>query len=248
MKTNVSFNNFKHIKSLVKISDLRKLGKKNIRTADGSRTFYIEELKETYHSRHGALTESCMVYLKEGLKYWINKNQKINCQILELGYGTGLIAYLTFLESEKKQNTIEYTSLEAYPLLKDELVDLKYNYLFGKYNYSKTFDDFSKLDWDIKQKLTSNFSLIKKEISFEEFNTKKSFDIIFYDAFGAHAQPELWESKWMKKCFELLNPGGVWVSYCSKGIVRRSLEAAGFNVSRIPGPPGKREMLRGVKS
>ena len=92
-----------------------------------------------------------------------------------------------------------------------------------------------------------NFKFIKSKIHFEKFQSSQLFDVIYYDAFGAHAQPELWEPRWMKKCYDLLSVGGVWVSYCAKGSVRRGLEEAGFQVSRLPGPPGKREMLRAVK-
>jgi tRNA U34 5-methylaminomethyl-2-thiouridine-forming methyltransferase MnmC len=215
-----------------------------ILTRDGSSTLKIENLKETYHSLEGAITESQFVYLNMGLRFWQNANPKSNCSIFEMGYGTGLLAYLTFLNNS--ETCIDYTSLEAYPLSLTDYKQLNYNELLN----SKTgisFLAFSRLSWETEHKLNSKFKLIKHQTLFEQFSRNHFFDLIYYDAFGAHAQPNLWEKHWMKKCYDLLNKGGVWVSFCAKGSVRRALQEAGFTVERLPGPPGKREMLRAVK-
>ena len=215
-----------------------------ILTRDGSNTFKIENLKETYHSLEGAITESQFVYLNMGLRFWQNANPKSNCSIFEMGYGTGLLAYLTFLNNS--ETCIDYTSLEAYPLSLTDYKQLNYNELLN----SKTrisFLAFSRLSWETEHKLNSKFKLIKHQTLFEQFSRNHFFDLIYYDAFGAHAQPNLWEKHWMKKCYDLLNKGGVWVSFCAKGSVRRALQEVGFTVERLPGPPGKREMLRAVK-
>ena len=204
----------------------------------------IENLKETYHSLEGAITESQFVYLNMGLRFWQNANPKSNCSIFEMGYGTGLLAYLTFLNNS--ETFIDYTSLEAYPLSLTDYKQLNYNELLN----SKTgisFLAFSRLSWETEHKLNSKFKLIKHQTLFEQFSRNHFFDLIYYDAFGAHAQPNLWEKHWMKKCYDLLNKGGVWVSFCAKGSVRRALQEVGFTVERLPGPPGKREMLRAVK-
>jgi tRNA U34 5-methylaminomethyl-2-thiouridine-forming methyltransferase MnmC len=204
----------------------------------------IENLKETYHSLEGAITESQFVYLNMGLRFWQNANPKSNCSIFEMGYGTGLLAYLTFLNNS--ETCIDYTSLEAYPLSLTDYKQLNYNELLN----SKTgisFLAFSRLSWETEHKLNSKFKLIKHQTLFEQFSRNHFFDLIYYDAFGAHAQPNLWEKHWMKKCYDLLNKGGVWVSFCAKGSVRRALQEVGFTVERLPGPPGKREMLRAVK-
>lgn len=222
--------------------------KKHIQTEDGSWTLRIEKLKETYHSRHGAVTESNFVYINEGFNYWSNQHPSYTCRVLELGYGTGLTAYLSYLEAEKQQKRIDFTSLEAYPLSKDELSLLQYHQFFEGLETVVSYDEFSNLDWERFQAVSPYFNLLKNRIYFEDFKTKNSFDLIYYDAFGAHAQPELWQPQWMKKCYELLVSGGVWVSYCAKGSVRRGLEAAGFTVTRLSGPPGKREMLRAIKA
>ena len=226
---------------------MQRSNKVSIDTEDGTSTLYIEELNEVYHSRKGALTESQFVYINEGLKYWSKGSSNANCRILELGYGTGLIAFLTYLNSLEINKQIDYTSLEAYPISITQLKDLNYDQFFKEKNSIQNFAEFSKLKWEFKHQIAPNFSIIKKEILFEKFKSRDLYDIIFYDAFGAHAQPEIWAPELMKKCFDNLNLGGVWVSYCAKGSVRRSLKNAGFHTQRLPGPPGKREMLRGIK-
>lgn len=218
--------------------------KKWVLTKDGSNTLKIINLKETYHSLHGAITETEFVYLEKGLRFWQNSNPKSNCSIFEMGYGTGLLAYLTFLNNSEMR--IDFTSIEAYPLSLTDYKQLNYNELLNSESVI-SFLSFSQLSWETDHKLTSNFKLTKHQTLFEQFSGNHSFDLIYYDAFAAHAQPDLWEKRWMKKCYDLLNKGGVWVSYCAKGSVRRALQEVGFTVERLPGPPGKREMLRAVK-
>ena len=222
--------------------------KHQITTKDGSSTFRIDRLKESYHSIHGAVTESNFIYVNEGFNYWNLQNSNKTCRVLELGYGTGLMTYLTLLEASSKKNKVVFTSLEAFPLTTVEIESLGYNDLFFNKNTPINFDAFSKLSWEKLVSPSDFFKLTKKQIRFEDFNPQTSFDLIYYDAFGAHAQPELWEPECMKKCFDLLSDRGVWVSYCAKGSVRRGLEKAGFSTYRLPGPPGKREMLRAIKS
>jgi len=222
-----------------------KLDRTQVLTKDGSSTLKIEAFRETYHSHHGARTESEFVYIERGLRFWQEANPLLSCSVLEMGYGTGLISYLSYLYHSP--SPINYTAIEAYPLSQDEIKLLNYSQCIASEKLH-TFDEFSKLSWEQQHQLNANFNFIKREILFEQFNTKQLFDLIFYDAFGAHAQPELWEEQWMKKCYDLLNPKGVWVSYCAKGSVRRALQAVGFEVERLPGPPGKREMLRAVKT
>ena len=224
-----------------------KFSKKLFKTNDGSFTIKVDKLNETYHSRHGAITESKFVYIQEGMSYWNETNKKSDCKIFEMGYGTGLNAYLSYLESHKYFKKISYTSVELLPLSFKEIKALNYGEFFKNQNHFLTFDDFSKVKWEYFQQLSKTFNLLKKEVDFEKFRFDEKYDIIFYDAFGYHAQPELWEIKYMKKCYDMLNLGGVWVSYCAKGNVRRGLEKSGFEVVRLIGPPGKREILRALK-
>jgi len=221
-----------------------KLDRTQVLTKDGSSTLMVGALNETYHSHHGAIMESEFVYLDHGLRYWQEANPLLSCSVLEMGYGTGLVSYLSYLYHSP--SPINYTAIEAYPLSQDEIKLLNYSQCISS-EKPHTFDEFSKLAWGQHHKLDPNFNFEKQEILFEQFNTNQLFDLIFYDAFGSHAQPELWEEQWMKKCYDLLKPKGVWVSYCAKGTVRRALQAVGFEVERLPGPPGKREMLRAVK-
>jgi len=215
-------------------------------TKDGSYTIKINSLKETYHSLHGAVTESEFVYVKNGLHFWQNTHLEAKAAVLEMGYGTGLLAYLNFLDQFDSKMNIDYTALEAYPLTISDLERLNYDRFIAS-EECVSFLHFSKLEWEKVHQLTTDYSLLKREILFEKFESKSLFDVIYYDAFGAHAQPDLWNTEWMKKCFDLLNHGGVWVSFCAKGSVRRALQEVGFQAERLPGPPGKREMLRAVK-
>lgn len=215
-------------------------------TADGSPSLRVVSLRETYHSRHGAQTESEYVYIDKGLRFWLQENGQSKCQIFELGFGTGLNAYLTAAFAIQNKIEIEFHSVENNPLTLEEAI------IFGK--HIPKLEDCSNLDfhelhqceWEQAVKM-SPFILTKYQNDFKNQNIDRTYDVLYYDAFGAHAQPELWTPEWMQKCFEMLNPGGVWVSYCAKGSVRRGLEAAGFKTERLPGPPGKREMLRAIK-
>ena len=217
------------------------------KTNDGSMSFRVEKLNEAYHSKHGAITESKFVYLQKGFSYWHKLNKKSDCKIFEMGYGTGLNAYLSYLESQKHLSKIYYTSLELFPLSVNEIKLLNYDEFFKSQNEFITFENFSKTEWGLKKNISKYFNLLKKELDFEKFENIEKYDIIYYDAFAYHAQPELWTQKYMQKCYDMLFSGGIWVSYCAKGSVRRALERSGFKVERLVGPPGKREILRGLK-
>ncbi|MAC92098.1 MAG: SAM-dependent methyltransferase [Flavobacteriaceae bacterium] len=222
------------------------LKKSSILTKDGSSTLRIDSLNESYHSLHGAVTESEFVYLDNGLRFWQKSHSAPKASVLEIGYGTGLLAFLSFLNQLNNKMEIDYTSLEAYPLKIKDLERLNYNSFFES-NQHQSFLDFSKLPWNNINQIIPKYSILKHNIFFEDFKSEKLYDIIYYDAFGFHAQPNLWEIEWMKKCFDLLNNGGLWISFCAKGSVRRGLQKVGFDVERLPGPPGKREMLRAIK-
>ncbi|MEY3849669.1 MAG: hypothetical protein RJA38_110 [Bacteroidota bacterium] len=203
-------------------------------TADGSFTLFIPEVEETYHSTHGAVQESMHVFIENGLKAC----DKEVIRVLEVGLGTGLNAALTLQHATKK---IHYCALEPYPLSKEilnELAASKSDQFEMKFHDSNAEEVIS---------LREDFSFVRMEVGLEEFQSEDKFDVIYYDAFGPRVEPGLWTPDRMQQCFNLLNEGGVFVTYCAKGEVRRNLQAAGFVVERLPGPPGKREMLRGVK-
>lgn len=210
--------------------------KRLLQTADGSWTLHIPEVEETYHSRHGAAQESMHVFIDNGLKHCSNEHIKI----LEVGLGTGLNVILSLLNAH---NAIEYQGIEPYPIDKKLVEDL----ISTSEGYAQLYQyiHFSTTDEPIP--LGNDFTLIKHQLKFLDFKCSVGFDIIYYDAFGPRVEPSLWTLEAMQKCYDLLNPGGIWVSYCAKGEVRRNLIAVGFQVERLPGPPGKREMLRAKK-
>lgn len=202
-----------------------------IQTADGSFTLFISEVDETYHSKHGAVQESMHVFIENGL-FHINKKE---IRILEVGLGTGLNAFLTLQHATQK---IGYCALEPYPLPKEILEELsksKSNQLEMKFHLSTPNEWIS---------IHEQFSFARMEMGLEAFQSEEKFDLIYYDAFGPRVEPGLWTLARMQQCYDLLNEGGVFVTYCAKGEVRRNLQAAGFVVERLAGPPGKREMLR----
>ncbi len=203
-------------------------------TADGSFTLFIPEVEETYHSTHGAVQESMHVFIENGLKAC----DKEVIRILEVGLGTGLNALLTLQHATKK---IDYCALEPFPLSNEILNELAANrsdQFEMKFHSSNSGELIS---------IQEDFSFVRMEVGLEEFRSEEKFDVIYYDAFGPRVEPGLWTLARMQQCFDLLNEGGVFVTYCAKGEVRRNLQAAGFVVERLAGPPGKREMLRGVK-
>jgi len=214
-----------------------------IKTSDGSTTIYIPEWNEQYHSIHGAIQEANHVYIQHGLNY-----KTINeIAVLEIGFGTGLNSFMTFLEAQEKKLFIEYVGVEAYPILEEELLKLNYVAELDATPFTEIFESFHSCSWEEKHQITPNFSLLKRKQFFHEIDDENKFDVIYFDAFGARVQPELWTEGIFLKMFLALKSKGVLVTYAAKGSVRRAMKSVGFSVERLPGPPGKREMLRAVK-
>jgi tRNA U34 5-methylaminomethyl-2-thiouridine-forming methyltransferase MnmC len=218
-----------------------------ITTADGSHSLLNTSLQETYHSVHGAIQESKHVFIRRGLEYFLTGNPtKRDVRILEIGFGTGLNALLTALYAGQTQIQVHYQSWEAFPLPED---------IYGKLNYSAALDSGSlflqlhEAAWNSEVTLTDTFTLEKKigDVMTDDMKSGSPFDIIFYDAFAPSKQPELWTPDVLKKVTDTLAPGGVWVTYCAKGQLRRDLKSLALRVESLPGPPGKREMLRATK-
>ena len=214
-----------------------------IKTSDGSTTIHIPEWNEQYHSIHGAIQEANHVYINNGLKY----KSSNEIAVLEIGFGTGLNSFMTFLAAQNKELLIEYVGVEAYPILEEELLKLNYVAELDATQFAKIFESFHSCSWEEKHQITPSFSLLKRKQFFHEIDDKNKFDIIFFDAFGARVQPELWTEEIFLKMFLALKSEGVLVTYAAKGSVRRAMQSVGFRVERLPGPPGKREMLRAVK-
>lgn len=219
---------------------------KIITTEDGSHSLYVPHLEEHYHSTHGAIQESHHVYICAG--FGSCTNEHIN--VLEVGFGTGLNAFLTLLKAEERNATVNYTSLELYPLEMEIVQQLNYTKHLTDKAKAQLFLTMHSAAWDEPIRITPNFSLHKIEIDFSNphnLKTSTLFDVIYFDAFGPDKQPEMWSQQAFDKLYAVCNADALIVTYCAKGAVRRMLQKAGFAVERLPGPPGKREILRGVK-
>ncbi len=213
-------------------------------TDDGSTTIHLPDWNEQYHSKHGAIQEAYHVFIEKGLRHLSHLNQ---ISILEMGFGTGLNCFISYLETASKDLSICYHGIEAYPVKDDEIRQLNYSETLENTNHSVIFENMHRLSWDENHTLAPNFSLIKRQHFFHEVNDVEDFDLIYFDAFGPRVQPELWTEDIFRKMFRALKPGGCLVTYSAKGSVRRAMQAVGFEVERLDGPPGKREMLRGMR-
>ena len=207
-------------------------------TSDGSTTLYDSNLDETYHSVHGALQESMHVFIENGLRLRLPEQKHI--RILEIGFGTGLNALLSLRETKLDPTlTVDYWSLEPFPI--SESIYLQLNYT--QPDEQANFLALHQAEAGKSISINSNFTFRRLEQSIDGFISEQPFDMVFYDAFGPPTQPELWTTETLKYSVDMLSPGGIWVSYCAKGDVRRSLISLGLQAKRLPGPPGKRHML-----
>jgi len=214
-------------------------------TEDGSHTVYLPEIDEHYHSIHGAINESMHVYIEQGLLY--TKKKKLT--IIEIGFGTGLNAYLTYAYAEKENLEIEYYAIEKYPLNQQEYSTLNYpKNIFNE--YAGFFDRIHEAAWDKMIEISPNFKILKMKVDLLtcQLNDVPLFDLVYFDAFAPSKQPEMWTADILSKVSNCVSIGGIFVTYCAKGSVRRTLTENGFIMERIPGPKGKKEILRGKKT
>ena len=226
---------------------MREIKKIQHLTADGSPTLYMEKFNEYYHSKHGAIQEALHVYLKMGFRHWQEQNPKrTDCRVFEMGFGTGLNAFLTAEAASNANIEVLFDTIEAYPLAAEEVKEVGYSAYF-KGERKQLFEQIIDCPWERETQISSHFNLIKRYTSLEDYSFQSSYDLVYYDAFGARTQPELWEDDCFPAIVENLNPGGVFVTYSAKGSVRRALERLGLSVSLVPGPPGKREMIQAVR-
>jgi len=213
-------------------------------TSDGSTTIHLPQWDEQYHSKFGAIQESYHVFIKNGLDLFEEGSE---ISILEIGFGTGLNCFITFLEGRNNNLKIDYTGVEAYPVKQDEVDRLNYVVELKAISDRKIFNDMHLFSWNKRNALSSSFILLKKKDFFENIKDTNRYNLIYFDAFGAQVQPELWTAGIFKKMYQALKPNGILVTYSSKGSVRRAMQEAGFEVEKLSGPPGKRHMLRAVK-
>ncbi|MDP4262791.1 MAG: tRNA (5-methylaminomethyl-2-thiouridine)(34)-methyltransferase MnmD [Bacteroidota bacterium] len=238
--------------------------RKIITTSDGSHSIAIPEMKVTYRSIHGAIQESLHVFIDAGLGKCFRLVQRvgpleINFQqamptevagplhLLEMGFGTGLNALLTLIEADKLKHPVHYTALELFPLSKEEVQSLNYCEQLNKSHHQMVFEKLHQCEWGKDVCISPFFTLHKSNVGLPRYSTDQRFNLIYFDAFAPASQPELWTKEVFEKLYSMMYPGGILVTYCSKGDVRRAMQAAGFGVEKIPGPRGKREMLRARK-
>jgi tRNA U34 5-methylaminomethyl-2-thiouridine-forming methyltransferase MnmC len=221
---------------------MRKLKRELKITEDGSHTFYIPELDEHYHSTHGAIQEAMHVYLNAGFHH----SDKDPVHILEIGFGTGLNCFLTILEAAKAGRKVVYHSIELYPIEKEQFDHLNYAEQINE-NLKPTFEFIHKAPWNEDIKVNENFTLRKLQGDLTQYQFSSSYNLVYFDAFAPDVQPELWTKEIFEKMYQNTNTEAILTTYSTKGIVKRALRAAGFKVKRLPGPPGKREMLRATR-
>lgn len=217
-----------------------------VTTADGSNTIYNAKVGEHYHSRHGALQESLHVFVKSGLQYFLKRNDTNEVSILEVGFGTGLNFLLTADACNNKQIQLNYTGIEAYPVNAEMMLQTGYQQYIPEQLWEQFNSNYAAALTG-KVEINTNAQLHIAHSKLLDFSADEQFDIIYFDAFAAIHQPEMWNEEAIGHTVSFLKPGGVFVTYAITGNLKRMLKSLGFKVEKAPGAPGKREMLRAVK-
>ena len=222
-------------------------------TQDGSTTIHLPDWDESYHSKHGAIQEAYHVFIKSGFSFFTEPdrkslNEEKSISILEIGFGTGLNAFITYLEAQKNNQDINYVGVEAYPIAVDEALQMNYVSQLDATDESLIFNKMHETVWEEKQTLSSTFSLTKRKQFFQDIDDVNAFDLIYFDAFGFRVQPELWSLEVFQKMFQAMKSGGVLVTYACRSSIKKAMLESGFTVEKLPGAPGKREMLRAIKN
>jgi tRNA U34 5-methylaminomethyl-2-thiouridine-forming methyltransferase MnmC len=213
-----------------------------IKTSDGSDTIFIPELSEHYHSIHGAVQESTFIFIKNGFE--VCEADPLN--IFEVGFGTGLNALMTAIKSRVGTREVNYTSVDKYPLDEKIISSLNHHYFAGE-NGREIFNLIHSSLWNISVNICKNFNLRKIKMDFTNEPLSGRYDLIYFDAFGPDKQPEMWTKEMFAGIASVTNKNGILITYSAKGEVKRNLKACGFDVTLLPGPPGKRQMIRAVK-
>ncbi len=212
-------------------------------TSDGSTSIHLPNWEESYHSKHGAIQEAKHVFIKNGLSLF--KGQSVS--ILEIGFGTGLNAFITFLESQLSSQMVDYVGVEGFPISSQEVLQMNYVNQLNAADFKAVFELFHFCKWEENVTISNHFRLTKRNQLFTEIDDINQFDLIYFDAFGYRVQPELWSVEIFSKMYDALKSGGILVTYACRGPIKRAMIEAGFEIEKLDGPPGKREMLRGRK-
>tara|TARA_B100001250_G_C19736102_1_gene760845 strand:- start:650 stop:1318 length:669 start_codon:yes stop_codon:yes gene_type:complete len=217
------------------------MANKIVITNDGSHSIFNPKINEHYHSKHGAIVEAEHVFIRNGF----STLKKLKINILEVGFGTGLNALLTYQKAQQRSIEVNYHTMELHPVSKENYSQLNFTNLIGL--EEEDLLSLHNCNWEEEHKISSYFSFKKNHTSLERYNTSLKFDIIYFDAFSPEKQPELWNDIIFKKMYRLLKDDGFLVTYCAKGAVKRTMENVGFEIVVLDGPPGKRQMTRGNK-
>lgn len=213
-----------------------------IQTQDGSTTIYLPEWEESYHSKHGAVQEAYHVFIKNGFSLFQGKP----ITVLEIGFGTGLNAFITCLEAAKNEQLVNYVGIEAYPVAFDEAIQMNYPLAIDPES-EPLFKQLHLTAWEKPTLITPCFTLTKRKQFFQDIQDIGLYDLVYFDAFGFRVQPELWSEDVFAAMYKALKPGGVLVTYACRSLIKNAMLAVGFKVEKLPGAPGKREMLRAFK-
>ena len=216
-----------------------------IPTKDGSNTLKSNQFDALYHSINGAIQESQIVFIEAALYHKAKQHTALS--ILEIGFGTGLNAFMTYLEAQDQGWNIQYTGMEAYPIDVETATQLDYPILLEASEEDAAL--FLKLHQEEKAMtaLTPFFSFTKQVQAFETLEAIEEYDVVYYDAFAPSIQPHLWQEEQLTRIYRALKSGGVLTTYCAQGAFKRTLKAIGFSLEALPGPAGKREMTRATK-
>ncbi|MEY3678594.1 MAG: tRNA 5-methylaminomethyl-2-thiouridine biosynthesis bifunctional protein MnmC [Bacteroidota bacterium] len=215
-------------------------------TGDGSRTLFNASIGEHYHSKHGAFNESRHVFLESGLCFFLGNQSVRSVSILEVGFGTGLNFLLSGDYCTREQIQLNYTGIEAHPLNPDVISQTGYQ----DYVRPETWERFLSIyphALKSSSSLNDSCNLFIDDSRLSDFITGDKFDIVYFDAFAAIHQPEMWTTEALERVCKHLKPGGVFVTYAITGNLKRSMKSLGFSIEKAPGAPGKREMLRAIK-
>ena len=224
------------------------MNRKVVLTDDGSSSIFSEEANQHYHSHFGAVNESAHIFIEAGLCS-ASLSHLETVSILEIGFGTGLNALLTYFKAEELHKKIYYESLELYPLSQQEVEQLNYPAVLPYSDAETVFSALHHALWEKKQCISDSFTLLKRQISAVGANyTPHTFDLVYFDAFSPEAQPAMWTKEVFEPIYNSMKKGGILLTYCTKGTVKQTLKAIGFEIKKLPGPVGKREILRAMKS
>lgn len=217
-----------------------------VTTADGSKTLYHAEIGECYHSKHGAVQESRHVFIQAGLQYYLQKTGVDEVAIVEVGFGTGLNFLQTANFMVNQSCSIRYVGIEGFPLPLATIAETGYQETVHQSIWATYLDHYERA-FNQEVQINERLALTIDHTLLMDFQSKLLFDVVYFDAFAAIHQPDMWTDAALGHIAQFVKPGGIFVTYAITGNLKRSMKALGFSIEKVPGAPGKREMLRATK-